>query len=79
VQQLNRDRGSGQQPGRLDPTGKPDRQTKTRAHPSPTGEYGMTHGRSQKWGRLILALHRPIERTMKGILDPEAWIKRNRF
>jgi hypothetical protein len=39
----------------------------------------MAHGRSQKWRRLIFALHRPIERTMKGILDPEVWIKNNRF
>jgi hypothetical protein len=79
VQQLNGDSGRGQQPCGLDPTGEPDRQTKTRAHPSPTREYSMAHGRSQKWRRLIFALHRPIERTMKGILDPEVWIKSNRF
>jgi hypothetical protein len=79
VQQLNCDGGCGQQPGRLDPTGEPDCQTEARAHAGPTGEYSMVHSRGQTRGRLILALHRPIERTMKGILDPEVWIKSNRF
>jgi hypothetical protein len=79
VQQLNRDGRRRQDPCRLDAACEPNRQAKTRAHTGPTRKYGMLHRRGEKWRRLIFALHRPIERTMKGILDPEVWIKLNRF
>ena len=79
VQQLNRDCGRGQQSSGLDPTREPDRQTEAWTHASPPGKDGMLHGCCEPRRRLLFALHCPIERTMQGILDPEVWIKRNRF
>jgi hypothetical protein len=79
VQQLNRDCGRCQQSSGLDPTRESDRQTEAWTHASPPRKDGMLHGGCEPRRRLIFALHRPIERTMQGILDHEARIKRNRF